>query len=178
MTPVVVVWRALERESAVVAVGHDEQAFARVRCADVGRAEQIPFRSEPALGQIAENAGQSASGNKGRHVFQQHEPRSHFVNAGAELGPDPALIADPGPIARRAPRLAREPRCDAIHEATPASAVEGGHVVPDRRDVHGARVHARDQLRGGKGFPFHVTDGTVTGHDKADGEFQSANPGT
>lgn len=58
MIPVVVVERAEEAASVVAAVGQSEEALALVRCADVGRGEQVPFRIEPEVGKIAKNLGE------------------------------------------------------------------------------------------------------------------------
>lgn len=170
--------RAEDRESLSVTVGQDEDALASVRGADIGCADTVPLRIEPEVGQIPENEGQSASGNKGRYVLQEDEARSHFVKAIADGGPDPAGVGSAASAAGGAPWLTREAGRDEIHEATPASAVEGDKVVPDRRRSHEAVRHTRDQRGGGKGFPLHVSDGTVRRDGETDAEFQSADAGT
>jgi hypothetical protein len=93
---------------------------------DVGCSKQTPLRIEPELGQVPENNGQSASGNKGRHIFQPHEVGSNFAKAVDDRGPDPALVLDAVALARRAPRLTGEAGRDDVHASTPASAIEGG----------------------------------------------------
>jgi hypothetical protein len=146
--------------------------------ANVGCAQTTPLRIEPEVGQPAENGGQSASGNKGRHVFQPDQPRLYFVNAIGNGGPDPPLISGADAFAGGAPRLTREPSADEIHASTPASAVEGEQVVPDRRRVQGALCHTRDQPRGSKGFPLHVTDGAVVGEGEVESQLQPGDSGT
>jgi hypothetical protein len=178
MTPVVVEWRAEERQSASVAVGQKEDALASMRRTDFSGSEQIPFRIEPEVGQVAEYGGQSASGNKGRHVFQPDESRVHFANAVAEVGPDPAVVLESASAARRTEGLTRKSSRDKIHASTPASAVKGGHVVPDRRRRYEPLAHARDHARGGKRFPLDVTDGAVIGEHEPEAEFQSGSAGT
>lgn len=171
-------WRAEDRESPTVAEGQDEQAFALMRGADIGGGEQIPLRIEPALGQIAKNEGQSASGNKGRHIFQEDECGSYFANTLEESRPDPALVLDAAAGAGGTPRRARKAGCDEIHLSTPASASKGAHIVPDRRRIQGTVRHARHQRAGGIGFPLDVTDGAIVGDEEPDGQVESTNPGT
>jgi len=57
--------------------------------------------------------------------------------------------------------LAGESGNDAIHLSTPSRCVEGGHVGPDRRSIHGAFFHARDHDAGGVSFPLNVADGAI-----------------
>lgn len=178
MTPVVVECRAELRESLSVTVGQDEDAFPFMRGEDIGCSNRHPVRIEPEIGQIPENDGQSASGNKGRHIFQEDDPRSHFANAIPNIWPDPPFVLGALAFPRRAPWLTGETGSDEIHASTPAAAVEGEQVVPDRRRSQRAVCHTRDQPRGGKGFPLHVTDGAVIGDHEPDGEFKAASPGT
>src|SRR5262249_32745658 len=88
------------------------------------------------------------------------------------------LVGEPAGSSRSAPRLTREPGRDDIHVATPASAVKGDHVVPDRSRIQRTFCHARDQAGGSKRFDLDVTDGAVTGEHEPKPKFQSGNPGT
>ena len=67
----------------------------------------------------------------------------------------------PGAAPGQAEVLAREARSDAIHCATPSSAVEGEQVGPDRCRIQGAFFHARSQDAGGVCFPLKVSDGAM-----------------
>jgi hypothetical protein len=76
-------------------------------------------------------------------------------------------------------RLTGESGSDAMNAATPASAVEGGHVVPDRRRTKDPFLHSRDQIRSDKGFPLHVADGAIgIAEDEIQGEFEPSGAGT
>lgn len=173
ITPVVVVCRPDARESPSVAVGQNEEPFALMGGSHVGCAKQAPLRIEPEPGQIPENEGQSASGNKGRHVLQPHEPGSYFANAIADVGPDPPLVFDAFARAGGGPGLTREARRDAIHDATPASAIEGEQVRPDRRRIQPPFCHARDNCCGSIGFPLDVSDSTVSGDHELKAKLES-----
>jgi len=178
ITPVEVVCRAELRESLSVAVGQDVDPLPPMAGANVACGEQTPLRIEPALGQSAENGGQASSGNKGRHILQPDEPRVHFANALEDGRPDPSLVVEPVALSGSGPRLAGEPSAHDIHVATPSSAAEGEKVVPHRRRIQRTFCHARDQARGGIGFPLDVTDGAVTGECEVEGQFQPPDPGT
>jgi len=144
--------------------------------ADVSRGEQIPFRNVPELGQRSENVSESMN-NDGRHVLQVHDAGSNVANDSCDVGPQPAVIIDPALSARDTERLAGETGNEAIHAAAPRSAIEGDNVTPDNRRMKDAFCHSRDQMRGDKGFPLHVTDGGGAGHGEFDGELESAGPG-
>jgi hypothetical protein len=119
-----------------------------------------------------------SSGNKSRDVLEKDPSRLNIANDADNERPDPPLVLGALPLSGGAPRLAREARSDAIHDSTPRAAVEGSKVVPDRSRSQGAFFHARDQDRGGIGFPLHVTDGTSGRLGESDSEFQSSDAGT
>lgn len=173
-----VVCRPLERESASLVVGQNEDSGSPVRGPDIGRSKHTPFRIEPKIGQVTEDDAEPASADEGRHVFQPDEAGIHFANAVSDVGPDPPLVVHALAFAGCGPGLTREARNDAIHESTPASAVEGDNVVPDRRRIQPPVCHARHQYSGGIGFPLNVQDGAVGGEDKPQSEFEPRDAGT
>lgn len=140
----------------------------------VGCAEQIPNRMEPEIGQVPENEGQSASRNKGRHIFQPDDTRLYFAKNSDDVGPEPPVIVNTLPVASCAPWLAGKTGSDAIHAVTPASAIEGGNVVPDRRRMKDPFFYTRHQPRTSKGFPLHVHEGAVVGHGELEAEFEAS----
>jgi hypothetical protein len=95
------------------------------------------------------------------------------------VGPQMPRIIVAAAAPRGAERLAGVAGRDEIHDATPRAAVEGGEVVPDRRESQASLFHARDQDRGGMGFPLHETHGAVAGPEgESDAELESTDPGT
>jgi hypothetical protein len=142
----------------------------------VGRSESEPFRIEPELGQVSEDKGEASPSNERWDVLQEREPRSYLPKHSGKIRPDPAVVVGAVAGAGDTPWLAGEPGRDEIHLSTPASAIEGGNVVPDRRRIHEPLFHARHQARGGIGFPLHVTDGVVAGSEgELKAQFQAAN---
>src|SRR3954470_1546290 len=99
---------------------------------DAVRSQHEPFRIEPERGQVTEDDVEPAN-NESCDVFHEDVARSYLANDASEVSPESAALAsDPGAVPGVADVLAREAASNAIHEAAPRSAVEGGNVVPDR----------------------------------------------
>lgn len=142
-----------------------------------GRAEHAPLRIEPACGQVSEYV--SKAGMKDAwHVLQEHVAGSYVANDSDDIGPNPAVVSLSLTLSGKAERLAGETCSEAIHDATPRSAVEGSEIIPDRRVIQLTAFHTCDQDRGVIGFPFRVADDGGAGHGKLDSEFEAADPGT
>jgi hypothetical protein len=112
-------------------------------------------------------------------VLEEDEPKvvAQFSDDARDVGPEPALVRVSVFVAGDGPGLTRETGREDLHAATPRSSVEGSEVVPDRRCVHGALRHTRNQCRGGKDFPLHVHDSAVVGQGKAEGELKAPDAG-
>ena len=141
-----------------------------------------PLRIEPQGGQVSENDVESS--NKERaDVFHEHEAGSNLANEASVLSPEPGLLAVEDPLAPAgvADVLTRESASDVIHDATPRAAVEGRNVTPDRRRIQPPLFHARDQDRGGIGFPLDETDGaggaSESGEETAEAKLEAGSPG-
>ncbi|MCY3784617.1 MAG: hypothetical protein OXG79_12655 [Chloroflexi bacterium] len=142
------------------------------------RAEHAPLRSEPEIGQRAEYGSKSGWSKDAWRILQEDVTRSHIANDSGDIWPEPSLVLLPAPLAGDAERLAREPRSDDIHDATPRAAVERSEVTPDRRFVQATLRHTRDHDRGVIGFPFDVADGSCLGNGESHAELKSADAGT
>jgi hypothetical protein len=178
ITPVVVVPRALERESATLVVGHDEEPVAFVGGADLGCRYKRPLRIEPEPGKVSQDKGESSSNSEGRDVFQDDEVGSNVANNSGDVRPDPSVIGRSASGSGGAPRLTGEPGRDAMNVSTPASAVEGDKVSPDNRRIQPPRFHTRDKDAGRKGFPLDVTHHAVAGPSQLESKLKAADPGT
>jgi hypothetical protein len=155
-------------------VGQDEDPFAAVGRAGIGRSNTCPFRIEPERGQVSENLIEPHR-KQPWDVFQEDEAGSHFPNDSRHIRPDPPLVVGAEALACDRSWLARKPTVNQIHDSTPRATAEGSEVVPDRSVIQGAVLHMRDQARGGKCFPLHVTDGAS---DSGKGEVDPADAGT
>ena len=77
-----------------------------------------------------------------------------------------------------AERLAGIARCDAIHCSTPACAVKGSNVRPDRRRIQPSCFHMRNKEAGDIGFPLDITNGTGIRHGETQAKLKPASAGT
>jgi len=158
------------------AVGHDKQPFPEMAGADFRRAEYScrnavaqPFQTRDECGELPVDIP--------RDVLAEDTIRPHFLDDPQQLVDEPPIVVLAPPPSGDAVRLARVARSDAIHDATPRSAVEAAKVRPDRRLMKGAFAHARDQNRGGIGFPLHVHDTARSGSGNPDAELEPAGSG-
>jgi hypothetical protein len=163
--------------SRAVTVGQDEDALASVRRAHVGCSEKVVGVPIPEVGKVAEDQSQT-SGNKTPDVLQDDELGLDRSQSLGNERPEPSVVVDAEALPGARDGLTGEARHDAIHRATPRSAVEGGEVSPDRRRSQGAVRHARRQDAGREGFPLHVTDGAGGGQGESDAEVEAADAGT
>jgi hypothetical protein len=105
-----------------------------------------------------------------RDVLAEETKRPALGDDANDLVNEETLVEDAEALSGDAVALAGIAGSDPMNAATPWSSVEGGKVRPDRRGSQIARFHARDQKRGGCGFPLHVSDATRVGHSKLDAE--------
>ena len=117
---------------------------------------------------------QSSSAEEAGDVFQYDDPRADFSDQPLNVGPQVARIVCAMTLTGDAERLAREARRDAIHDATPRSAVEGADVGPHRSRRKGTVRHRRHQTRNSERFSFHETDDASCGNGQFEAEVESA----
>jgi hypothetical protein len=166
--PFVITW--LER-----AVGQHEHSLASVWRTNIGRSNTSPFRNEPERGQIPEYNVES-SNNESADVLHEDVLWFHLANDPSELPPEsrPLAVDDASALAGGRDVLTREASNDAIHDSTPASAVEGGNVVPDRCRLQGLRFHPGHEAGRGVGFPLDVANSSGVGHGESHAEVEPA----
>lgn len=94
-----------------------------------------------------------------------------------DVGPHVPVVSGAEPLACGAEGLARVASRDAIHCATPASAVEGGNVVPDRRPIQARVFHPGHERGRSVGFPLNETHSAVAGLGDVEPEFEPSGAG-
>lgn len=151
--------------------------------AHIGRGKSDPFRVPPAVGQFSQDAGGCAlfeiafgfvhNGGGGSSdacdVLQNESCRTASVGDVEDVEEEPGALpieASTAPSDREV--LAREARNEQIHASAPSCAVEGEQVRPDSRRIKGSCFHKRDKLRGSRGFPLHVANGSVFDAEKSE----------
>jgi len=156
----------------------DEQSLTSMRRADFTRAKQTS-RSPVAHSSKVGNNFLETEPKVSWDVLQKHLYGFNLANDTSDMWPEVSGVVLAAPSSRDAERLARIPRSDDIHDSTPASAIKGCEIVPDRSLVQAAVRHARRQDCSDGTFPLTVSDGTVGGSEgEMEAEFESANPGT
>lgn len=111
-------------------------------------------------------------------VFAEEKSGLALAHDPRDVRPEVAVVVFSFALPGKAERLARVARKDEVHEATPRCTIEGGEVRPDRRLIQTPFFHSRDQVRGAKGFPLDVTDGSCGGTGEPDSEVEPSDSGT
>jgi hypothetical protein len=101
-----------------------------------------------------------------------------FTGDAGNVWPDVAGVIGSAFFPCDAERLAGIARCDAIHCSTPACAVKGSHVRPDRRRIQPSCFHMRNKEAGDIGFPLDITNGTGIRHGETQAKLKPASAGT
>jgi len=101
------------------------------------------------------------------HVGCDHEEAEHAVHRTRQvIGTEPSACDREG--------LARIPRSDDVHRATPWAAVEGSNIVPDNSLIQGRVFHPRHESGCGEGFPFDMAHSTISGDGDGKPEIEPA----
>jgi hypothetical protein len=94
-------------------------------------------------------------------VLEEYPLRPDLDDDPPDVRPEVALVARAKPLACGRERLAREARSEDIHASTPASAIEGFDVVPDRSLTQGLIRHPGHESGRSEGFPLDVTHSAI-----------------
>ena len=129
--------------STSAGVGHaeDEGSLPLVARADFCRREQSDLTRETKSAQVSVNALGAAAGKHPFDVLDEDEPRSGLDDDASRRGPEIARVGSLKPLSSKAVRLARDAANEAVHASTPASAIEGSGIAPQRRWSHEPRFH-------------------------------------
>lgn len=153
-----------------------------MRRADFRRAEQSCLNREAQLAKVSPYALRSSDFVSPRRehagdVLDEDEPRPCAGDDAPRVAPEVALVEAAALAAGEAVRLARDAANEAIHEAAPGAAVEGADIRPDRRRSQETRVHRRDQMGNGEGFPLHHNDGARSRNGEVEGKVKPSASG-
>ena len=113
----------------------------------------------------------------GADVLEEAPLGLDFFDDAADVGPHPAGIGGAQALAGAAFALARVAARDDIHKATPRAAVEGGNIVPDRCLIQGRVFHPGHESGRSVGFPFDVTNSSISGLGDVQSEFETTSAG-
>jgi len=102
-----------------------------MRGADVARADTIPDRIIPALGQVSENSSEVPVSKESWNVLQERVAGSYFANDPGGVRPHVSGVIGASAFARGGEGLTGEAAGDDVNSAAPGPAVEGPHVIKD-----------------------------------------------
>lgn len=165
--------------SQAFGVGHgeDEQPLAAMRSADLRRREQSFRNPETHSFQVAADLAISEVEVVG-NVLQENKSGLALANDAGDVRPQVPGIVSAAPFSCNRKWLARIPRQQDVHRATPWSAVEAGKLVPDRSRRQGLVRHPRREDGRGKGVPLDMTHSAISGLGDVQAEIEAAGAGT
>lgn len=115
--------------------------------------------------------------NESCHILAEEQSRTNLFDDSQNVGPQVTLITGAEPSPSRRVGRARPARNDAIHDATPRAAVEGGEIRPDRRVIQETFPHRLFQTPDGEGFPLHVTHRASISNSEVESKVEPAAAG-
>lgn len=127
----------------VVAVGHceDKEALPFMARADLRRREQSSLTRKAQSVKVSPNPLGAAAGEHAADVLDEDEPRARLDDDATCGRPEVARVFALEPLSGKTVRLARYAANEAVHASTPASAVEGSGIAPNRRWSEMSRLH-------------------------------------
>jgi hypothetical protein len=112
-----------------------------------------------------------------RDVLKEDQRRLDISNDANDVRPEPSLVFNPASLACHRKRLTGEARRDDRNDSTPASAVEGDKVIPDRGVKECAFSHSLGEQGGSVRFALDVADCPVSWEGNIEGEVKSSDAG-
>ena len=148
-----------------------------MRCANVGRSKQIPFRIEPERGKVGKDTGEPKAKVPG-NIFKEKPCRSTLVDNAGNVGPQMSLIVGSALPPGLGEWLTGVTANDAIHSATPRASVKGREVRPDRGTIQPSVVHAPQKDLLAERGDFDISDGLRLHTCCLQSKIKPADPGT
>lgn len=141
---------------STVGVGQDEESLPFVRGPDIRSAQSARRNSESEALKVRRDHVQSGSDGS-PDVFPENESRPCLAYDSEHFPPKSASsTTEAGALSCNGKVLTGASANDAIHDAAKRSAVEGGHVVPDRSRHQGRFFHPGHEDARGKCSPLDV----------------------
>jgi len=141
-----------------VGVGHEPQAIALMRCADIGSSQHCPPAVIPERGKVGEDSHESPS-NEGWAVLHEHVARSNLAHDARHVAPQAGAFAiNACALAGDRDVLAGKPARYDVNNASPSACVKGAHVIPYRERRKKAVELAGHQYACGIGIAFDGAD--------------------
>jgi hypothetical protein len=154
----------------------DEQSLAPVGRAHFLRRKESHRKAVAHADQVSGDFGKSEA-EMVRDIFEEHEGWFAFADNSRDLRPQMPWVVRTAPPSGDGEWLARIASKEDVHAITPASAVEGGNVVPDRSPIQGRVFHPGHEDGRSIGFPLDVTHTAVSADCEVQREIESGGAG-
>jgi hypothetical protein len=161
------------------AVGHaeDEKPLAFLARANFRRREESALNRAAQSEKVSTDALGAARTEHAADVLDEDEPCPGLDEKPPGRAPQVALVFPAEPLSGEGMGLAGNPPNEAIHKATPASAIEGSGIRPDRRLSHDTVAHLRDQISDAERLPLHTHDWASAWDCQLDGPVKATSAG-
>ena len=162
-------------------MGQDEEPFATVGRADLGSAEQSPFRIEPEMGQRVHDFAErppSVDTEQSSDVLKEDEAGSGSGHKPSDIWPEPAVVSATLAATGVGGGLTREAGSEDIHSSAPRCASEAREIVPHRSAIQGRFSHPRHEQGRGEAVPLDIAHSAVVlSQGQLEAQFDSPDAG-
>lgn len=157
-------------------MGHNEEPAPYLASTGFERAEQARFDCKAQLAKFPKD-GVGSQGHMAFDVFEEAPFGIEFTDDAFDLRPKVSGIIFTAASAGKAEGLAGISSSEDMNFATPRLAVEGCNVTPERRLIQGLVFHPCHKSGRSEGFPFDVTNSSISGFCDVKAKFESADTG-
>lgn len=148
-----------------------------MRRANLVRREQSDLARETITLQVVPDAFCARLvGEHSADIFDEYPMDFGFGDDPSSVWPEIAFVVGSGATSGERVGLTGYPANEAMNETTPRSAVEGPHIIPDRRRSQATFFHRRNQSCDAECFPLHISDRSAW-DGQFDAEIQSSDAG-
>ena len=131
-------------------------------CASFSRCKQARLCAVAHAGKASGDFGK-AQGHVTFDIFAEHPFGSGLVNDAGDVWPQVPRVVFAEPLSGRTERLTGIARKDDIHASTPACAVKGAQIVPNRGFAQRRVLHPRHEGGRRMGFPLDISHSPISG---------------
>jgi hypothetical protein len=154
-------------------VGHNENSFSLVRCADFTRAEYSPRRRVTNLFQFSNDFTESEA-DMSFDILEEAELGSENPNSVCDKWPEVSWVVSSESFTGCAEGLAGVASSEDVHAVSKRCPREGLKIRPNRCWVHESRFHFADQVRNSEGLDLTKSDAAQSWDDSLKSKLKAA----
>lgn len=158
-------------------MGQNEEPLPNVGSARLERAKQARFSRVAQFVKLSEDFG-GAQGEMSFDVLEETPLRLDLPDDAGNVRPQMPGIGGSSAHAGEGEGLTGITGSEDMNPAAPWAAVEGSHVIPDRRVIQDLVFHPGHEGRRSECFPLDETNSSISGFRDVEAKLQAANAGT